>query len=147
MGLENLKKTPGSTHSKTIVGRGYGSKGKTSGRGQKGAGSRAGTATRLGFAGGQTPLYKRIAKRGFTHVFKTEYAVVNVAALNTTFNDGDTVDNDSLKKAGLVNKSANLVKVLGNGELTKALTVKVDSVSNSAKTKIEAAKGQVVEVN
>jgi len=142
MGLENLKKTPGSTHSKRIVGRGYGSKGKTAGRGQKGAGSRAGTPTRLGFAGGQTPLYKRLAKRGFTHVFKKEYAIVNVAQLNC-FKDGEVVDKEALVKANLIDKDANLVKVLGNGELNVQLTVKVNKVSESAKAKIEGAKGQV----
>lgn len=142
MGLENLKPTAGSTHSKKMLGRGYGSHGKTSGRGQKGAGSRAGGGVRLGFAGGQTPLYKRIAKRGFTHVFKKEYELVNVEQLNC-FENGALVDKEALVKAGLVDKNANLVKVLGNGELTVALTVKVDKVSANAKAKIEAANGKV----
>jgi len=142
MGLENLKPTAGSTHSKKVLGRGYGAHGKTSGRGQKGAGSRAGGGVRLGFAGGQTPLYKRIAKRGFTHVFKKQYDLVNVSELNK-FQAGTVVDKAALVEAGLVDKDAQLVKVLGNGELSVALTVKVDKVSEGAKAKIEAANGKV----
>ena len=142
MGLENLKPTQGSLHHKKVLGRGYGAHGKTSARGQKGAGSRAGGGVRLGFAGGQTPLYKRIAKRGFTHVFKAEYAVVNVDKLNC-FEAETVVDLEKLVAAGLVNKDASLVKVLGNGELTVKLTVKANKVSESAKSKIEAAGGTV----
>ena len=144
MALENLKPTPGSTHSKKVLGRGYGAHGKTSGRGQKGQGSRAGGGPRLGFAGGQTPLYKRLAKRGFTHVFKKEYAIVNVSMLNV-FEAGSTIDKEALVNAGLVDKNAKLVKVLANGELNVALTVKADKVSENAKAKIEAAGGKVEE--
>jgi len=142
MGLENLKPTEGSLHSKKVLGRGYGAHGKTSGRGQKGQGSRAGGGPRLGFAGGETPLYKRLAKRGFTHVFKKVYAIVNVEQLNS-FKEGSVVDKEALVKAGLVDKDANLIKVLGNGELKVQLTVKVNKVSESAKAKIEASKGSV----
>jgi len=142
MGLENLKPTEGSLHSKKVLGRGYGAHGKTSGRGQKGQGSRAGGGPRLGFAGGETPLYKRLAKRGFTHVFKKVYAIVNVEQLNN-FKAGTVVDKEALVKANLVDKDANLIKVLGNGELKVALTVKVNKVSESAKAKIEASKGTV----
>lgn len=143
MALENLKHTDGAVHSKRIVGRGYGSKGKTAGRGQKGQGSRAGGGVRLGFAGGETPLYKRLAKRGFTHVFRKEYAIVNLSALNAVFNDNDVVDKEALVKANLVDKDAKLIKVLGNGEIEKALTVKVNKVSETAKEKIEKANGKV----
>ena len=142
MGLENLKHTDGSIHSKKVLGRGYGSHGKTSGRGQKGAGARAGGGVRLGFTGGQTPLYKRIAKRGFTHVFRKEYAIVNLSQLNI-FEDGTLVDKEALVKANLIDKDAKLVKVLGNGELSKSLTVKVNKVSENAKAKIEGANGKV----
>ncbi|MCB9498289.1 MAG: 50S ribosomal protein L15 [Bacillales bacterium] len=143
MALENLKPTEGSLHSKTFVGRGNGcGLGKTSGRGQKGQNSRAGGGTRLGFEGGQTPLYKRIAKRGFTHLQQVKYAIVNVSALES-FKAGDVVDKESLKKAGLINKEYSGVKILGEGSLSKALTVKVDKVSVSAKEKIEAVGGTV----
>ena len=144
MALENLKPTPGSTHSKKVLGRGYGAHGKTSARGQKGQGSRAGGGPRLGFTGGETPLYKRLAKRGFTHVFKKEYAIVNVSMLNV-FEAGSTVDKEALVNANMVYKDAKLVKVLGNGELNVALTVKVSKVSENAKAKIEAAGGKVEE--
>ncbi len=142
MGLDNLKYTDGSIHSKKILGRGYGSHGKTSARGQKGAGARAGGGVRLGFTGGQTPLYKRIAKRGFTHVFRKEYAIVNLSKLEV-FDNGSLVDKEALIKANLIDKDAKLVKVLGNGEITKSLTVKVDKVSLNAKAKIEGAQGKV----
>jgi len=141
MGLDNLKYTKGSIKSTVQRGRGNGSGlGKTSGRGQKGQGSRAGGGPRLGFEGGQTPLYKRIAKRGFTHVGKKVYSLVNVADLNN-FEDGATVDFEALKAQGLVNELYDGLKVLGNGELTKKLTVKAQKFSESAKTKIEALGG------
>lgn len=143
MGLENLQPTQGSIHSKKVKGRGYScGNGKTSGRGQKGQGARAGGGVRPGFAGGQTPLYKRIAKRGFTHVQRVEYAIVNVSSLNA-FKDGDVVDEKALREAGLINKKYAGVKVLGDGELTVKLTVKASKVSASAKAKIEQAGGTV----
>lgn len=145
MALEKLQYTEGSLHAKKVLGRGYGAHGKTSGRGQKGAGSRAGGGTRLGFAGGQTPLYKRLAKRGFTHVFKKEYALVSLDQL-ATFEEGAVIDKAALVKAGFVDKDAELVKVLANGEIAKSVTVKVNKVSASAKAKIEAAKGKVEEI-
>ncbi len=145
MALENLKPTAGSTHAKRIVGRGYGSFGKTAGRGQKGQGSRKSGGVRLGFAGGQTPLYKRIAKRGFTHVFKTQYEIVNVHMLNI-FEEGEVVDRASLVAKGLIDKNNNPVKILGDGELNNKVIVKVDKVSAQAKAKIEAAGGKVEEL-
>ena len=146
MGLNNLKPTPGSLHHSVQIGRGYGCGfGKTSGRGQKGQGARAGGGPRLGFTGGQTPLYKRLAKRGFTHVGKTIYAIVNVSDLNA-FKEGTTVDAKALQEAGLVNELYSGLKVLGNGELKVKLTVKANKFSASAKEKIEALGGKVEEI-
>ena len=146
MGLENLKPTPGSLHHSVQVGRGYGCGfGKTSGRGQKGQGARAGGGPRLGFTGGQTPLYKRLAKRGFTHTGKTVYAIVNVEDLNQ-FKAGTTVDAQALKEAGLINELYSGLKVLGNGELSVSLNVKANKFSASAKAKIEAAGGSTEEI-
>jgi len=143
MGLENLKPTDGSLHHDKVLGRGYGcGHGKTSARGQKGQGARPGNKPRLGFEGGQTPLYKRFAKRGFTHTAKVEYALVNVESLNA-FEKDAIIDADVLRKAGLINKEYAGVKILGDGELSKSLHVKANKFSESAKTKIEAAGGTV----
>lgn len=143
MGLNELKKTPGSLHHKKVLGRGYGcGHGKTSGRGQKGQGARAGGGPRLGFEGGQTPLYKRLAKIGFTHTGKIVYATVNVESLNS-FKEGDVVDAKALKEAGLINKEYAGVKVLANGDLKVKLTVKANKFSEQAKAKIEAVGGTV----
>lgn len=143
MGLENLKPSEGSLQHGCIVGRGHGTgKGKTCGRGQKGQRSRTGDRARLGFSGGQTPLFKRFAKRGFTHVFKVEYATVNVGNLSG-FKKGTVVDEALLREVGLINKEYSGVKLLGDGEVKVALTVKVNKVSASAKAKIEAAGGTV----
>lgn len=146
MGLNNLKPAEGAIHNTVQRGRGYGcGLGKTSGRGQKGQGARAGGGPRLGFTGGQTPLYKRLAKRGFTHTSKTQYAIVNVADLNK-FKAGTTVDAAALKEAGLINELYDGLKVLGNGELKVKLNVKANKFSASAKAKIEAAGGSVEEI-
>lgn len=143
MGLENLKTTPGSLHHAKVLGRGYGcGHGKTSARGQKGQGARAGGGPRLGFAGGQTPLYKRLAKIGFTSRNKVEYATVNVDSLNS-FKEGSIVDEKALREAGLINKEYSGVKVLGDGELTVKLTVKAHKFSKQAQAKIEALGGTV----
>lgn len=128
------------------VGRGSSSGlGTTAGKGNKGQQSRSGSAVPyVGFEGGQMPLYRRIAHRGFSNYpFKKEYALVNVEALEQKFNAGETVDKAALIAKGLVKSSSSLVKVLGNGELTKSLTVNVDKVSASAKAKIEKAGGSV----
>jgi len=129
------------------VGRGSSSGlGTTAGKGNKGQQSRTGTSVPyVGFEGGQMPLYRRIAHKGFSNYpFKKEYVCINVELLNAKYNDGETVDKESLKAKGFISsKSATLVKILGNGEITKKLTVAVDKVSESAKAKIEKAGGSV----
>jgi len=127
------------------LGRGTGSGlGKTSGRGHKGAGSRAGYSSRLGFEGGQMPLMRRIAKRGFNNnFFSTRVAIVNLEALENVFENGAVVDAESLKAAGLVKGRYDAIKVLGDGELTKKLTVKVNRISKGAAEKVKAAGGSV----
>ena len=142
MKLQELSPAPGSTHADKRIGRGHGSgQGKTAGKGHKGQKARAGRGMRIGFEGGQMPLQRRVPKRGFVNIFATTYANVNVAAL-TVFEDGAEVDLDALKKAGLVKKAYDGVKVLGDGELTKKITVKAAAYSKAAKEKIEAAGGK-----
>lgn len=125
------------------VGRGWGSGlGKTSGRGEKGAGRRSGTQFRSRFEGGQMPLYRRLPKKGFSnHAFRLRFEGVNVRALEAAFPAGATVDIDALRAARLVPKSATLWKLLGDGEIAKALKVKADAASAGARTKIEKAGG------
>ena len=128
------------------VGRGSSSgRGTTAGKGNKGQQSRSGGKTYVGFEGGQMPLYRRIAHKGFSNYpFKKEYVCINVEVLEAKFNDGETVNKESLIAKGFISaKSGSLVKVLGNGEITKKLTVDVDKVSASAKAKIEKAGGTV----
>ena len=145
MKLENLQYTEGSRFVSKRIGRGQGSgNGKTAGKGHKGQNARSGGGVALGFEGGQTPLYKRIPKRGFTNYTRKEYAIVNVASLNV-FEDGATVDFETLKAAGLLKKQLDGVKVLGCGELTKKLTVKANKFSATAKESIEK-EGGIVEV-
>ena len=142
MKLQELSPAPGSTHADKRIGRGHGSgQGKTAGKGHKGQKARAGRGMRIGFEGGQMFLQRRVPKRGFVNIFATTYANVNVAALNV-FEDGAEVDLDALKKAGLVKKAYDGVKVLGDGELTKKITVKAAAYSKAAKEKIEAAGGK-----
>ena len=142
MKLQELSPAPGSTHADKRIGRGHGSgQGKTAGKGHKGQKARAGRGMRIGFEGGQMPLQRRVPNRGFVNIFATTYANVNVAALNV-FEDGAEVDLDALKKAGLVKKAYDGVKVLGDGELTKKITVKAAAYSKAAKEKIEAAGGK-----
>jgi large subunit ribosomal protein L15 len=141
--LEELKSPPGANKKPKRVGRGIGSgHGKTSTRGHKGQKARSGGGIRLGFEGGQMPLQRRLPKRGFTNIFKKEYAIVNVRDLNC-FDDGAVVTVDSLKEAGLVKKVNNGVKILGDGDLEKKLTVKVNKVSQQAAEKITARGGKV----
>lgn len=128
------------------VGRGSSSGlGTTAGKGNKGQQSRSGGKTYVGFEGGQMPLYRRIARKGFSNYpFKKEYVCINVELLETKFNDGETVNKTSLVEKGFISsKSNSMVKILGNGEITKKLTVEVDKVSASAKEKIEKAGGSV----
>ena len=142
MKLNQLTATPGATKERKRIGRGYGSgTGKTAGKGHKGQKARAGRGMQWGFEGGQWPLQRRLPTRGFVNNFATRYTAVNVAALNV-FEDGATVDTEALKKAGLVKKIGDGIKVLGNGTLEKKLTVKAAAFSESAKAKIEAAGGK-----
>ena len=145
MNLHDLKPAEGSTKNRKRVGRGHGSGfGGKSGRGSNGQLSRAGGGKRPGFEGGQTPLARRLPKLpGFRNVNRTEYLPVNVSRLEAKFEAGAVVDKDALVEAGVIKHADALVKVLGDGDVTKALTVRVDKVSASAKAKIEAAGGKV----
>ena len=142
MKLHELNVTEGSTHRRKVVGRGPGSgHGKTSGRGEKGQKARSGGSVHIWFEGGQTPLYKRLPRRGFSNKrFETKYAIVNVSDLNR-FKDGEVVTPELLKESGLVKKELSGIKVLGNGKLEKKLTVKANIFTNSAITKIEELGG------
>ena len=142
MKLHELSTVEGSTHRRKVVGRGPGSgHGKTSGRGEKGQKARSGGSVAPWFEGGQTPLYKRLPRRGFTNArFATRYAIVNVGDLNR-FKDGETVTPELLKESGLVKKELNGIKVLGNGTLEKKLTVKANVFTNAAIAKIEEMGG------
>jgi len=146
MKLHELKPNPGSTHSKKRKGRGPGSGlGKTSGRGHKGQNARSGGGTRPGFEGGQTPLFRRIPKRGFSNaMFKTVYATINVSDLNK-FEDGTDVTPTLLKEVGLVKNERDGIKVLGNGKLEKKLNVTAHKFSKSATEKIEKLGGTTKE--
>jgi len=140
--LEELKSPPGANKRTKRVGRGIGSgHGKTSTRGHKGQKARSGGGIRLGFEGGQMPLQRRIPKRGFTNIFRKEYAIVNVGDLNC-FDDGSIVTIELLMMAGLVNKVTAGVKLLGEGDLEKKLTVQVQKCSRQAEEKIAARGGK-----
>lgn len=143
--LNNLKPAKGANRKNKRVGRGIGSgHGKTATRGYKGQKSRSGTSVRPGFEGGQMPLYRRLPKRGFTNIFRTEYAVVNLESL-AAFEAGTQVDPEVLKAKGIVKNVKDGIKVLGGGELKQALTVRAHKFSKSAADKIQKA-GGVVEV-
>ncbi|MBO8126505.1 MAG: 50S ribosomal protein L15 [Firmicutes bacterium] len=143
MRLHDLKPAPGSKSASKRVGRGIGSGlGKTSGRGQKGQKARSGGGKGPQFEGGQTPLVRRLPKRGFTNVFKKEYAVINLKDLEI-FEEGTEVTPELLLEKGMISKAKDGVKLLGTGEISKALTVKVNGISKSAARKIEAAGGKV----
>ena len=146
MKLHELSPAQGSAKAAYRKGRGAGSgNGKTAGKGHKGQNARSGGGVRVGFEGGQLPLYRKLPKRGFKNRFAVNYAVVNVADLNK-FENGAVVDLEALKAAKLVRKELDGVKILGNGELTKTLTVKATVFSATAKEKIEAAGGKIEEV-
>jgi large subunit ribosomal protein L15 len=135
----------GANKNRRIIGRGQGSgRGTTAGKGNKGQQSRSGGKTYPGFEGGQMPLYRRLAHRGFSNYpFKKEFQIVNLAEIETKYADGEKVTADTLKAKGLVKSASVLVKVLGDGELTKKLEFSVDKISASAKAKIEKAGGSI----
>lgn len=141
----NLYRPEGSRKKRKIVGRGIGSgMGRTSGRGHKGQQSRSGRGSYPGFEGGQMPLYRRLAIRGFNNkIFRVDYQIVNLSQIETRYEAGQTVDAVTLVANGLVKKADKPVKILGNGSLSKALIFAVDKVSLSAKAKIEKAGGKV----
>ena len=142
MKLGELKPAKGATSKAWRRGRGHGSgNGKTAGRGHKGQGARSGSGGKVGFEGGQMPLYRRLPKRGFTCRNTKDIVAINVQLLNV-FEDGDTVDIPALKQKGLVSNPRDGVKILGNGTLNKKLTVKVNQFSQSAAEKIQSAGGK-----
>ena len=142
MRLDELKPSEGSRFESKRVGRGIGSgTGKTSGKGHKGQNARSGGGVRPGFEGGQMPLYRRLPKRGFTNIFAKKYVTINVEVLEK-FDNGTEVTAEVLKEAGIISKTLDGVKILGRGEVTKSLTVKVAGFTASAKEKIEKAGGK-----
>ena len=143
--MEQIKAPIGANKKKSIVGRGTGSKGRTAGRGHDGQNSRSGGGTRPGFEGGQMPLYRRIAHRGFSNYpFKETYTVINVSRLAEKFKDGDVVNEESLRAKGLLKGKKSLVKILGNGDINIKLDIQVKKITNGAKEKIEKAGGKVL---
>jgi large subunit ribosomal protein L15 len=143
MNLSDLKPARGAKQPKKRVGRGPGSgSGKTAGRGHKGAQSRSGYSYKRGFEGGQMPLHRRLPKRGFNNIFRTEYAVVNLDQLESSFDPGATITPDTLRETGLVHGKRLPIKVLARGEVTKALTVQAHKFSGKAAKKLAAAGGK-----
>ncbi|MEI6055018.1 MAG: 50S ribosomal protein L15 [Lentisphaerota bacterium] len=143
MKLHSLKNVEGAKHRRKRVGRGDASGwGKTAGRGDKGQSSRSGSGYRPYFEGGQIPLFRRLPKRGFKSLNPNIYTVINVASLEEAFNAADTVDKAVLHAKNLIPKKKRSLKILGNGDITKALTVKANFFSATAKSKIEAAGGK-----
>ena len=143
MKLNELSPAPGSQKSSKRLGRGVGSgSGKTAGRGTKGYNSRSGGGVRPGYEGGQMPIHRRLPKRGFTNIFRKKIAVVNIRDLSR-FESGSVVDEKALTEAGLIKGRRDGVKLLGNGEISHPLEIKVNLVSKSAREKIEAAGGKV----
>ena len=142
MKLFELKPSEGTTKDTKRKGRGHGSgNGKTAGRGHKGQNARSGGGVRIGFEGGQMPIYRRLPKRGFTNIFAKEYVEVKISDLNK-FESGAVVDAQALKEAGIIKKVCDGIKVLGNGEINVKLTVKAAKFTEAAKEKIEAAGGK-----
>jgi len=143
LNLSNLSPYPGATKQRKRIGRGQGTgQGKQAGRGHKGFKARSGSSISPGFEGGQMPLHRRLPKRGFNNVFKKEFGIINVKDLES-FDDNTLVDTQILHNNGLVGKKYSLIKLLGTGEISKKLTIKLASVSESAKGKIEAAGGKI----
>jgi large subunit ribosomal protein L15 len=143
MKLGELSGAAGSKKQVKRIGRGIGSgQGKTAGKGHTGQKARAGRGMRVGFEGGQIPLQRRLPKRGFHNIFGKEFAVVNLDSLETAFENDAVVDIEALRKGGLIKKTLDGVKILGNGSITKKLTVQVNAYSASAKAAIEAVGGK-----
>ena len=143
MKLFELKPSAGTTKDAKRKGRGHGSgNGKTAGRGHKGQNARSGGGVRIGFEGGQMPIYRRLPRRGFNNIFAKKYAEINISDLNK-FEDGAVVDAQALVEAGIIKKTLDGVKVLGNGNVEKKVTVKAAKFTETAKEKIEAAGGKV----
>ena len=143
MKLHELSPAIGSTKEVKRIGRGHGSgNGKTAGKGHKGQWARSGGGVRPGFEGGQTALARRMPKRGFNNIFATEYAIVNVSDLEARFENGAVIDEVALVESGLVKKTLDGIKVLGNGEITKSFTVKAAKFTAAAAEKIEKAGGK-----
>lgn len=142
MKLHELSPVPGSNKDVKRIGRGHGSgNGKTAGKGHKGQKARAGRGQRFGFEGGQMPLQRRVPKRGFNNIFAKSYATINVSALDV-FENGDVIDVAVLKEKGLIRKTLDGLKILGNGDFSKKITVKATAFTETAKQKIEAAGGK-----
>ena len=147
MKLHELSPAKGSNRETKRIGRGHGSGwGKTSGKGHKGQWARSGGGVRPGFEGGQTSLARRMPKRGFNNIFRTEYAVVNIRDLEKRFDDGAVIDEQAIMDCGLIKKPLDGIKVLGTGELTKKFTVTVTKFSETAKEKITSAGGKATEL-
>jgi large subunit ribosomal protein L15 len=147
LSLNNIKAPKGSTHKKKRVGRGPGSGlGKTSGRGHKGQKSRSGYSAKTGFEGGQMPLHRRLPKRGFTNIFKKQWIEISLAKLEASFNAGDEITPDILHQRGLIKKAKHDLVILGNGDLSKSLTISAHRFTKAAREKIEKAGGTVTEV-
>lgn len=142
LSLNNLHPKEGSTHKKKRVGRGPGSGlGKTAGRGHKGQKSRSGYSSRPGFEGGQMPLQRRLPKRGFTNIFKKEWIEISLAKIEENFNAGETVTPELLHERGLIKKAKHDLVILGNGDISKGLTISAHRFTKTAKEKIEKAGG------
>lgn len=146
MRLHDIKAAPGATKRRKRVGRGESSgRGKTSTRGNKGQYARSGAGVRPGFEGGQMPMHRRLPKKGFTNgMFKKSISIINLDQLEETFDDGAVINEEALREKKLVRGNWDAIKILGDGELTKKFTVEVDSLSASAKLKIEQAGGTIV---
>lgn len=143
LNLSNLSPYPGATKQRKRIGRGHGTgQGKQAGRGHKGLKARSGSSISPGFEGGQMPLHRRLPKRGFNNVFKKEYGIINIKDLEG-FDENALIDTKILHDKGLVGKKYSMIKLLGTGEISKKLFIKLASVSESAKGKIEAAGGKI----
>ncbi len=143
--MAEIIKPYGATKAKTIVGRGASSKGRACGRGHDGQNSRSGGGVRLGFEGGQMPLYRRVARRGFSNYpFKVEAQAVSLSTLDAVFEEGAVVSAETLRESGVIKGKETVAKILASGEITKALTVEGVALSKKAAEKIEAAGGKVV---